>query len=419
MPTFKYEALDDSGDRVDGNVKAASKQDAIDKVHNMGYVPTEVVQTEDMGGRGASAGAEEEEEGWFSWLNVSFGGVSSKQLTQFTSQLATLINAGLPIVRSLKILTNQMKKSQLKSISEAVSEDVEQGSSLSEAMSKHPKAFSGLYVNMIKAGEAGGVLDTILQRLAEYMEKAEEMKRKILSASIYPAAVLSFAVLIVICIMYFIIPRFKSIFEKIAGGDLPTVTQYLLNFSNFISGGGWVLILAIPIVFWGGLKLIRMSRTGREYLDRLKLNMPLVGDLYRKTITTQFCRTFGTLTASGVPILDALEIVRGSISNEVVSNAIGEVHESIRGGETIAEPLEQTDVFDDIVVNMIDVGEETGELDEMLLKIADNYEDQVDAAVEGLMSLLEPALIIIMGLIIGFIVMALFLPLISIMNQLQ
>jgi type IV pilus assembly protein PilC len=417
MPTFTYEALDDNGDRVDGNVKASTKQEAIDKVHNMGYVPTEVAQTEDqVAGGGTDA---DEEEGWFSWANMSFGGVSSQELTQFTSQLATLINAGLPIVRSLKILTNQMKASQLKTISEQISEDVEQGSSLSEAMSKHPKAFSGLYVNMIKAGEAGGVLDTILQRLAEYMEKAQEMKRKVLSASIYPAAVLSFAVLVVICIMYFIIPRFKKIFDQLAGGELPTVTQYLLGFSNFIASGGWALVLVVPIAFWGVLKIVRMSKAGRTYLDRLKLNLPVVGDLYRKTITTRFCRTFGTLTSSGVPILDALQIVRGSIKNEVVNEAIGEVHESIRGGETIAEPLQQTEVFDDIVVNMIDVGEETGELDEMLLKIADTYEDQVDAAVDGLMSLLEPALIILMGLIIGFIVVALFLPLISIMNQLQ
>ncbi len=417
MPTFKYEALDDNGDRVDGNVKAGTKQDAIDKVHNMGYVPTEVTQTEDQV-PGGETGAEEDQ-GWFSWANFSLGGVSSQELTQFTSQLATLINAGLPIVRSLKILTNQMKSSQLKTISEQVSEDVEQGSSLSEAMSKHPKAFSGLYVNMIKAGEAGGVLDTILERLSEYMEKAEEMKRKVLSASIYPAAVLSFAVLVVICIMYFIIPRFKQIFDKLAGGELPTITRYLLGFSNFIASGGWALVLVVPIAFWGLLKLIRMSKSGRKYLDRFKLKIPVIGDLYRKTITTRFCRTFGTLTSSGVPILDALQIVRGSISNEVVNDAIGEVHESIRGGETIAEPLQQTEVFDDIVVNMIDVGEETGELDDMLLKIADTYEDQVDAAVDGLMSLLEPALIILMGLIIGFIVVALFLPLISIMNQLQ
>jgi len=423
MPTFTYQALDDDGDQVNGDVDASSKQDAINKVHNMGYVPTDVSRAESGSSGSGSASASdataddegEEQQSLFSRLTM--GGVSEKELTQFTSQLSTLIDAGLPIVRSLKVLSGQMSPSTLKTTVDQVADDVEQGSSLSEAMSKHPNTFNDLYTNMIKAGETGGVLDTILARLADYKEKAQRLKRKIVSASIYPAAVLSIAVLIVGAIMYFVIPKFRSIYTDMVDGGLPLPTWFLIKTSDFIAGGGWILAIAIPVLLIGGSRLMRSSPWGRYTIDSMKLHLPLVGDLFRKTVTARFCRTFGTLTSSGVPILEALNIVRGSIGNEVMKRAITEVHDSIREGENIAEPLNNTGVFDDIVVNMIDVGEETGELDRMLIKIADDYEEQVDTTVDGLMSILEPIMIIGMALIIGFIVIALFLPIVTIMEE--
>lgn len=417
MPAFKYTAIDDQGKEVTGDVDAGTKQDAINKVHDMGYVPTEVEKKSSSGGSVQEQAAQEKQEKKKS--GFTFGRVSQGDLTRFTSQLAVLMDAGLPIVRSLKILEDQMQSSTLKNITATVADDVETGSSLSEAMAKHPKAFDRLYVNMIKAGEAGGVLDTILNRLSEFMEKAEALKRKIISAAIYPIAVLSFAVLIVFGIMYFIVPQFVEVFEDM-GASLPMPTKFLIGASEFIASvQGMITIVLIPVMFalvYFGLKSFH---EGRKFLARVKLNMPLFGNIVRKAVTARFCRTFGTLTSSGVPILDALGIVRGAIGNEVVTESVQKVHDSIREGESIAEPLSQTGVFDEIVVNMIAVGEETGELDKMLMKIADTYEDEVDAAVEGLTSLIEPILIITLGVVIGGIVVALFMPLVDLIQHLQ
>ncbi len=421
MPTFTFEAIDNDNQKVNGEVEASSKQAAINKVHDMGYVPTDISMEESSSPQAEDASKTPVEEDASSESTFSFtlGGVSSKELTQFTSQLAILMDAGLPIVRSLKVLESQMNPSTLKNITGAVAEDVEQGSSLSDAMAKHPKAFDDLYVNMIKAGEAGGVLDTILNRLAEFMEKAEALKRKVIAASIYPIAVICFAVIIVTGIMIWIIPQFKNVFDKMEAGAMPLPTRLLIDTSNWVASWGWIVILLTPVLIYIGLKLLRSNRWGRYFLDNLKLNMPLFGPIMRKSVTARFCRTFGTLTASGVPILEALGIVKGAIGNEVVKQSVQDVHDSIREGENIAEPLAATGVFDDIVINMIDVGEETGELDKMLIKIADTYEDEVDTAVEGLMSLLEPILIIGMGLLIGFIVVALFLPLVDLVQNVQ
>lgn len=416
MPTFTYSGIDDDGEKVSGNVSASSKQDAIDKVHNMGYVPTNVSRAdeeEDAGGGELESDVDR---------NISsgyiFGGVSSKELTQFTSQFAILMDAGLPVVRSLKILENQLEPSTLKNIVGAIADDVEQGSSLSDAMDKYPQAFNKLYVNMIRAGEAGGVLDTILNRLAEFLEKAEELKNRIISAAMYPVAVISFAVLIVAGILIFVIPTFEQVFNELGEGELPLPTQILLGISDWLASPiGIGIVIGGPIALYVLYRLAMNFNQARWAVDSLKLNMPLIGNLVRKSVTARFCRTFGTLTASGVPILDALNIVKGAIGNEVVGDAVQKVHDSIREGENIAEPLGSTGIFDDIVINMIDVGEETGELDRMLMKIADTYEDQVDTAVDGLMSLLEPVLIIGMGLVIGFIVVSLFIPLVSLMEQ--
>ncbi|MCE9583231.1 MAG: type II secretion system F family protein [Planctomycetes bacterium] len=410
MPIFTYEAVDNKGKKIKAEVEAATQQDAMSKVHAQGLFPTNVQQKQAEAAKGAAASTKKK------GLRLG-GGVSQKQLTQFTVQLSILQDAGLPIVRSLKILTEQMKPCALKGIVAQVAEDVESGSSLSEALSKHPKAFDRLYVNMVKAGEAGGVLDTILQRLAVYMEKAAALKRKIIGASIYPAAVISIAVLIVSGILIWVIPQFKTVFDDL-GAELPLPTMLLLKMSDFLVSFWW-LLPAVPFAIYVVYKMIVKNKGGRMALDKTKLHMPLFGEIIKKSVISRFCRTLGTLIASGVPILEALSIVKNAVGNEVISNAVQIVHDSIREGESIAEPLGQTKVFDDIVVNMIDVGEETGELDKMLIKVADNYDDEVDAAVGALMSIMEPMMIIGMGLTIGFIVVALFLPLVSLINNMK
>jgi type IV pilus assembly protein PilC len=408
MPVFAYEAVDNRGRKIKAEVEAVSAQEAANKVHSMGYFPTTVkekqISAAPTGGKGKKK-------------MFVMGGVSQKQLTQFTQQLSILQDAGLPIVRSLKILEAQMKPCLMKVILGQVAEDVESGSSLSEALAKHPKAFDKLYVNMIKAGEAGGVLDTILQRLAMFMEKSQKLKRKIIAASIYPIAVMSIATIIVAGIMIFVVPSFKKVFQDV-GRNLPFVTQLLMSIADVVRSF-WFLIPGIPFAIIVTVNTVGRTKNGRLLIDRFKLNAPLFGMIIKKATVSRFCRTLGTLITSGVPILEALSIVKNAIGNEVVANAVQTVHDSIREGETIAEPLATTNVFDDICINMIDVGEETGELDKMLIKIADNYDDEVDAAVGALMSIMEPILIIGMGLTIGFIVVALFLPLVDLIKGMQ
>jgi type IV pilus assembly protein PilC len=345
---------------------------------------------------------------------IFLGRVKHKQLTQFTQQLSVLMDAGLPIVRSLKILGNQQKPGLLKNIVVEVAEDVETGSSFSEALGKHPKTFDKLYVNMVKAGEAGGVLDVILQRLAAFMERMEALKRKIIGASIYPAVVITIALAVVLAIMKFIVPKFRDVFQQVKV-EMPALTVMLMSISKFIEDY-WYVILAVPVLLFFAIQAWGRTKSGRLTIDKLKLSFPLVGIIIKKSVIARFCRTLGTLLQSGVPILEALAIVKNATGNEVVANAIGTVHDSIREGESIAEPLAACGVFDDIVINMIDVGEETGELDKMLLKIADNYDAEVDAAVSALMSVMEPILIVGLGFTVGFIVVALFLPLISLLE---
>lgn len=435
MPTFTVEAMDAKGKRIRTDVDAASANEAIGKLKAKGYKPMNV---KEKGGAAAPAapaatatpppgappaakppapapvsagptGGRAPKKGLF-----GSGRVKHKQLTQYTQQLSVLMDAGLPIVRSLKILGNQQKPGTLKNILVEVAEDVETGSSFSEALGKHPKTFDKLYVNMVKAGEAGGVLDVILQRLAAFMERMEALKRKIIGASIYPAVVITIALAVVLAIMKFIVPKFKEVFEQVKV-PMPGMTVMLMNISDLIVGYWW-LIVATPFVFWFLWKLWGRTKGGRMAIDRLKLTAPLIGPIIKKSVVSRFCRTLGTLLQSGVPILEALSIVKNATGNEVVSNAIGTVHDSIREGENIAEPLAACGVFDDIVINMIDVGEETGELDKMLLKIADNYDAEVDAAVSALMSILEPLLIVGLGFTVGFIVVSLFLPLISLLE---
>lgn len=346
------------------------------------------------------------------------GRTSLKSLTQFTSQLSTLQDAGLPIVRSLKILEGQLPKGPFKSTLVGVTEDVESGSPLSDALAKHPKTFDGLYTNMVKAGEAGGVLDVILSRLAGFMDKAAKLRKRVKGAMIYPIVVMFVTVSILLLIMIFVVPKFEEVFKQIPGlGELPAITQYLQAASRSLVNY-WYVYLGVVAALVIGSRAFAASAPGRRFFDRLKLRLPIVGKLTRKIIVARFSRTLGTLVASGVPILEALTICKDTAGNYVLENALVKVTESVREGESIAEPLGESGIFDDIVVNMIDVGEETGELDKMLIKVADNYDEEVAVLTESLVSLLEPLMIIILGGLVGFIVISLFMPLISLIEKL-
>ncbi|MCA9322844.1 MAG: type II secretion system F family protein [Planctomycetes bacterium] len=343
------------------------------------------------------------------------GRVSRQMKTQFSVQFATLQEAGLPVLRSLKILSGQMPPGRFKSILSGVTEDVEGGSPLSESLAKHPKVFDSLYVNVVRAGEAGGMLTQVFNRLADFMERSDKLIRRVKGALAYPVFVVFFAVAVVTFIMIVIVPQFEEIFSGL-GEDLPAPTRFLINTSKGIATH-WYLLILVPLLIVGLFKLIRRSPQGRFNTDKLVLKMPLLGTLIRKTQVARFSRTLGTLSSSGVALLESLEIVKGTSTNEVVRRTIDKVRDSVSEGETIAQPLGESGVFDDMVVNMVDVGEETGELDKMLMKVADRYDDEVDSTVSALLSILEPMLIVVMGIVIGFIVIALFMPLLELQSK--
>lgn len=351
--------------------------------------------------------------------SAGFGGgrISRVMKTNFSVQFSTLQDAGLPVLRSLKILEGQMPAGRFKNVLAAIEEDVEGGSPLSEAFAKHPKIFDDLYVNMIKAGEAGGILTEVFQKLAEFMERSDKLMRQVRGALMYPAFIVFFAACVLSFIMIVVIPQFEDIFKEF-GKDLPAATVFLIDTSKTMATNWWMLLLA-PFLMVGIWRFVRRSAGGLLFTDRLKLRVPLFGKLIKKTQVARFSRTLGTLSSSGVPILDSLAIVKGASSNAVVRQAVGKVEESVSEGESIAQPLGESGVFDDMVVNMVDVGEETGELDRMLMKIADRFDDEVDTTVAGLLSILEPVLIVVMGGIVGFIVIALFLPLLELQSKLQ
>lgn len=426
MATFQYEAMNAAGQEVKDEVEANTSEDAITKIRNLGYFPTKVRQKGGAKKQAVTGGAATKKRG-----GGGLGGVSKKQLTQFTRQLSTLMDAGLPILRSLRILEQQQKPGPLRVTLRHVAEDVEGGATLSEAMTRYPKAFDRLFCNMIAAGEAGGVLDIILQRLADFMEKTQRLKRKIIGAMIYPICVISFAMLIVSGIVYFVVPKFKTIFVDF-DADLPGPTVFLLSFSDWMVGRtevapdvyedmaipGWLIVIGSPVIAILGYKIIRQFHGGRFFTDAVKLKIPIVGAILTKGAVSRFTRTLGTLISAGVPILEAITITKDTSGNEVYVRALGRVHDSIREGDSFANPLRAAKVVDSIVVNMVDVGEETGELDKMLIKIADNYDDEVETMVAGLVSLLEPVMVIVLGCIIGFIVISLFLPMVSLVNSL-
>jgi type IV pilus assembly protein PilC len=412
MPTYKFEALDTSGQEVKDSVEATNEEEASQKIKAMGYFVTKLTAMAAKGKKGKKA-----KKTGKSRKTFTIGGVSQKGLTLFTRQFSTLQDAGLPVLRSLRILEKQMKPSVLKNALIDVVEDVESGSTLSEAMGKHPKCFDRLYVNMVKAGEAGGALEVILQRLAEFKEKSQSLKRKIIGAMVYPTVVVCVAVGILTFIMVMIIPKFKKIFDEF-GLQLPTATKTLIDVSDWVANY-WYVIPLFPLCIYLMIKLIRLTRAGNYALDRLTLWIPIIGGLAEKTIVARTMRTLGTLISSGVPILEALSIVKETSNNAVFERMFQRVLESIREGDTIADPLRESRLVDDMVVNMVEVGEETGDLDTMLYKVADFYDEEVDTLVKSLISLLEPIMIVFLGVTIGAIVISLFLPLIKLLEGLS
>ena len=416
MSLFSYKAFDKRANKeVSDSLEAATQMEAIANIKKLGLLPIEV---KEIKGKGQKAAASFAKGAGAKQINIpGFGGsVKPAQITLFTRQLSTLQDAGLPIVQSLQILTDMQRPGKFKTTMGTVTEEVQSGTMLSEAMSRHPKIWDKLYTNLVKAGETAGALDVILRRLAEFREKSQRLKKKIIGALIYPTAVMTIATGILSFIMIVIVPKFEQIFRDL-GIRLPGLTEFLITISRFMADYWWVFFIVIVGVIIG-FKLARRTVVGGAIVDRLQLLMPVLGNVVKKGSVARFARTLGTLVTSGVGFLDALDITRTATPNIVVQNAIAAVRESVKEGETINEPLRRSGIFDDIVVNMIKVGEETGELDKMLIKIADNYDEEVDSAVAAMMALMEPALIIFMGGAVGFIVIALFMPLISIIQTL-
>ena len=342
-------------------------------------------------------------------------GVGAKRIAIFTRQFSVMLDAGLPLVQCLEILGDQEENRTFQAIIQQVRSDVESGSSLAEAMRRHPKAFDDLFTNMVAAGESGGILDIILQRLSTYIEKAVKLKSQVKSALIYPVSIIVIAALVVYIILWKVIPVFAQLFAGM-GGEMPALTRMVISASNFVGSYSPFIVL---IVVFGGVAINRWHNTphGKRILDNLLLRIPVIGMLLRKIAVARFCRTLGTLTASGVPILDGLEITAKTAGNAIIEDAIMAVRKSVEEGKSVSEPLAQTKVFPSMVVQMINVGEQTGALDQMLSKIADFYEDEVDTAVAGLMKLIEPVMITVLGAIIGTIVAAMYLPLYSILSK--
>jgi type IV pilus assembly protein PilC len=354
---------------------------------------------------------------------ISLGGalgkarVKTRDIVIFTRQFATMINAGLPLVQSLTILSEQTENKTLKEVTKAVVHDVEAGNTLADAFSKHPKAFSGLYVNMVAAGEAGGILDTILIRLATFLEKSDALIRKVKGAMIYPAVIFSVAIIAISVLLIFVIPTFQSMFASV-NMELPLPTRVVIGMSQVLIGFWWAIIgVMAGMVF--GLKKYYATTGGQRQIDGIMLKAPVLGDILRKSAVSRFTRTLGTLISSGVSILDGLEITAKTAGNMVVHDAVMESRQSIAGGETISAPLERSKVFPPMVISMIAVGEQTGGLDEMLTKIADFYDEEVDVAVSSLLSLMEPVMIVVLGVIVGGMVVAMYLPIFDMMNAVQ
>ena len=423
MPKFNYVAMDSRGKETKGTLEVGNQNEAINRVKEMGLFPTKVVEadkTKDKSGAKSKSSAKPGAKKKRGEINIKipgFGGkVKSKVLTTFTRQLATLVDAGLPLLRGLRVLSKQERNPTLKRVLGELASAIEGGSTFSEGLAQHPKIFNRLFVNMVKAGELGGVLEVVLNRLSEFMEKAQKIKGKVVAAMFYPVAVMTVAVIILIVLMVFVVPKFKTIFaDMLEGQGLPAFTNFVLAISDAIANN-ILATLAGAVVFVIALKLFVRTKLGRRLFDKFKLKMPVLGPVFEKVAISRFTRTLGTLISSGVPILQALTIVKETAGNVIVSNAVSMIHESVKEGETITAPLEASGVFPPMVISMVDVGEQTGALPEMLMKIADNYDDEVDNAVSAMTSLLEPIMIVFLAIIVGSIVIALFLPLIKLIE---
>ncbi len=421
MPIFHYIALDQNGQETAGDIDAASETDAINQLRQAQLYPTQVVQD----GKGDAAAIKKKAKstagkGKAEAKASGVAKVKGKILMIFTRQLATLIDSGLPLLRGLTVLGRQEPNPIMKRTIMTLSDSVQTGSTFSESLQQFPRIFNKLYVNMVKAGELGGVLEIVLNRLAEYQEKAQKLKNKIVAAMVYPMIVMCIAVAIMVFLMLVIVPRFEKIFEDMLGSadKLPELTKLVIGFSRWM-GDNFLFLVIGTVVAIVGWRLFAATKNGRRTIDGLKLKMPLFGDVQRKTAISRFTRTLGTLVTSGVPILQALNITRETAGNTVVSDAISKVHDAVKEGESMVAPLESSHVFPPMVISMVDVGEETGQLPEMLLKIADVYEDEVDNSVSALTSMLEPLMIVMLALVVGVIVMALFLPLIQVIQGLS
>jgi len=422
MPLFLYTAMDASGKEKKGKIDAPAEDAAAVELKKQGLFITMIKPAKgapkEKQKEAASAPGAKKKKGFD--LNISIGTpvIKRKDLTIFTRQLAILLDAGLPLIRSLRTLEKQSKNPILKQILGASADSVESGSTFSEALSQHPKSFDKLYLNMIRAGEAAGAMEVILNRLAVFMEKAARIAGKVKSALIYPTVVFSIAMLVTSGLMIFIVPNFKKIFDELLAGEpLPELTQFVMLISKILQEQIWIFGVLIAALFVA-YKITNKTKMGRYGIDWVKYNMPLFGPIISKTAISRFSRTLGTLMSSGVPILNALNIIKETAGNEVVSKAVGKVHDAVKEGEGIAAPLGASAIFPQMVISMIEVGEETGKLPEMLEKIADTYEDEVDNAVGALTSMIEPLMIVGLAVIVGTIVIALFMPLTKIIDKL-
>ena len=399
MATFAYKAKNWDGKIVSQEMECESKEVCISKLREKGYFVINIQEKKGGGGGGGSFFAK---------------GVSSQEVSIFARQFSTMIGSGVPLVRCLTILQAQQENATFKKVISQIRTDVEGGATFSKALEKHPKVFNNLFCSLVKAGEIGGILDTILERLAEYLESSEQLKSKIKGAMTYPIVVFAIAGLVVVALVMFVLPQFKEIFLGM-NIELPWATQFLLNLSDFMVGWWFVVlpgIVLVPLLIWKFFQ----TKTGSRIWDTNILRVPNLGMMMRKVAVAKFTRTLGTLISSGVPILQALEVTSQTAGNCVIAEAVDKTRISIREGESIAEPLKSSGVFPPMVVQMIAVGEETGELDKMLTKIADFYDTEVDTAVKGLTSVIEPLVIVVLGVVIGGIVMAVFMPMLKLVN---
>lgn len=417
MTDFTYVALDKLGRETRGALQVATLNEACQRLREMGFFPTKVVAKSQrlrvprgqVTGKSANPFA--------AVLRLQLPGVGgrvrTRTLTTFTRQVSTLVEAGMPLIRGLRLLAEQETNPSFKTVIAELVVAIEGGSSFSEALARHPRVFNHLYVSMVKAGEVAGALEVVLKRLAEFMEKAARMKGKILSALYYPVTVLSIASVIVACLLVFVVPRFRSTFQDLSGNQpMPGFTRFVLGVSDLMRHN-FIIVAGVSTSLLVLLTIAKRTAWGTAIYDRLKLRLPLSGPIVRKTAISRFTRTLGTLLGSGVPILQALNIVRETAGNEVIKRAVAKVHDRVKEGDSITVPLQASGVFPSIVVGMVDVGEQTGALPDMLLKIADNYEEEVDNAVAGMTSLLEPLMLVILAVVVGSIVIGMFLPILQ------